>query len=131
MTAGRSRLFRRAPAVVYAAAVFYGGVIDIGTLPELPGLSADKVLHALAFFGLALLVELAFYELAPARRRLLGVLLSAGAGGLLELVQAALPYRSAELWDFGADILGALLAAGASWLAWRVARRSLGVSEQV
>lgn len=124
MSGGRRALFRRAPAFLYVAGVFYGGVIDVGPLPELPALSADKVLHALAFLGLGLLIELALYELPPVRRRILAVVLSAGAGGLLELVQATLPYRSADIWDFVADALGALTSALVSWLVFRITSRS-------
>jgi VanZ family protein len=129
VTSARLRTLRRVPAVAYTVGVFYGGVIDIGALPELPGLSADKVLHGLAFAGLAGLIELFFFELAPARRRVVAAVLSSALGGLLELIQAALPYRSAELWDFGADVFGALVAAGVSWFVGRVARRRLGASE--
>jgi VanZ family protein len=37
-------------------------------------------------------------------------LLSAGLGGLLELLQSLTPYRSADFADLAADVLGAALA---------------------
>jgi len=97
--------------LVYSFALFYGGVIEIGPLPNLPGLAIDKVGHALAFAGLAALVAFALAKL-PLRRRLMSAAsASTAVGGLLELVQSALPYRSAEWLDLLADAIGAVLGA--------------------
>lgn len=97
----------------------------VGSLPAAPGGSQgslDKVLHALGFGLLAGLWCLALVELRPR----LGVLRSAAAGfalsslfgGLLELWQGWLGYRSCELLDWIADMAGALVVAGA-WAALR------------
>ncbi len=62
------------------------------------------------------------------RRGLLVALgMSVAVGGLLECVQALLPYRSAEWGDLIADSVGAALAAALLALAGRRGRPSAGV----
>lgn len=117
------RLLRASPALFYAVAVFYGGVMDIGPLPDTPGLPLDKLLHALAFLVLEWLVELALIEVETRVRRPIAVGVASAVGILLEGVQAALPHRSAELLDCVADVVGALL--GAVLLALFTRRRPL------
>lgn len=99
-------------ACVYGAVLFYFGVIDIGQLPTVPVISTDKLLHAGCFGGLELLVEWAAAEQPRWRRMLLGIGVTVAAGGVLELVQAGLPYRSADWFDWFADAFGALVGAG-------------------
>ncbi|AUX42514.1 uncharacterized protein SOCE26_039470 [Sorangium cellulosum] len=117
---------RRVPAALYTIALFYGGCADIG-LPTMPEVPFDKITHFGAFLGLEWLLELALAEAAAAPRRRAAVTMSAGAGGLLELAQAALPYRSAEWLDLLADSLGALAGA---WLLMLLVRwRTPGAAE--
>jgi len=118
---------RRTLPFLYASLVFWGGVTDIGELPHTRLIASDKILHSAAFFGLELLVEWALLEREPRSRRLLAIAASAGVGGTLELVQAALPYRSADIWDFIADSIGALAAALCLYLLARI-QRGGGVS---
>jgi VanZ family protein len=108
--------WRTLPVWVYAIALFTGGVIDIGELPGAKSLPSDKILHIACFFGLEVLIEWALPELVGRKRRLLAIGLSVGLGALLELVQAALPYRSAEFLDLAADALGACLGALGVWV---------------
>jgi VanZ family protein len=111
-------------AVVYAFAIFALGVADFGPLPVPSRLPIDKLQHFLAFGAFVWVLELALLELGPQRRRVYSVLVSAVCGSLLELVQSALPHRSAELLDLVADILGALFAAALSALAaWLAGQR--------
>lgn len=120
---------RALPALLYTAVLLYAGVIDVGPLPNIPHVATDKLLHAVAFAGLAMLVELALLRLPARKRHALSSGISAGVGALLELVQSALPYRSAELLDLLADIVGAVL--GTALMAWLVRlweARSLRVS---
>jgi len=115
---------RRSLALAYLAGVFWLGTIDLGPLPLDERLPTDKLGHIAAFAGLVWVVELALLELGAARRRACAFVSSAGAGGLLELVQGALPHRSADVGDWVADCIGAVLAvvlscAGARWFAAR------------
>ncbi|HWA74841.1 MAG TPA: VanZ family protein [Polyangiaceae bacterium] len=129
MSAATGRFpWRALPALLYAAGIFYGGVIDIGPLPTVTFVATDKLLHALAFAGLAVL---AFFGLGTGslrRRQVLSVCLSTAAGGLLELIQTALPYRSGDWLDLLADAIGAVV--GAASLGW-VSRSFAGRGQRV
>lgn len=109
------------PAVVYASVIFVAGSLPQGPETELVFAFQDKLLHLLAFGGLAVLVWRAARHLWPAKERvwLLGVSLGGAAlvGGVLELWQALLPTRSADVLDWLADVAGALLAVLALWRA--------------
>lgn len=103
---------RVVPLVVYTVFIFV-----MGSLPTKGGKGgiSDKVLHAVAF---GVLVPLSFTAIgyfaaqrAWLRRLAFAVLYSAALGGLLELWQGLLAYRSQELLDFVADVVGALLGA--------------------
>jgi VanZ family protein len=91
-------------------------ILVIGSLPVAPPGTqhfSDKTLHCIAFGILAWLACRAFRYCspeAPARALGLGFASSVALGGALELWQAFLPYRSAELLDFVADAVGALIA---------------------
>lgn len=104
------------PALLYVFAIFYGGSVGMATVPGVDFVSADKLLHAAAFAGMQLVVLRAVrFELpriAFSRQNLLTLGIVSALGGLLELYQAALPHRSAELLDWIADTLGAAVAAG-------------------
>ena len=119
------------PAAAYAGAIFYAGLIHMGELPELGFVPTDKLLHAVVFGGLALLLARAAHWLRPLvslRKTLLFSAWGASLLGLfLELCQAFVPYRSADGWDWVADTIGAMLASGIAFavLLWR-ARRSPG-----
>jgi VanZ family protein len=101
------------PAVLYVFAIFYTGMIH---LPRVDApTNFDKVMHAGAFGFMQLVVLRAVaFEVAriPARRQnLIAFILVVAAGGLLEVVQSFTSYRSAELLDWIADIIGAGLVA--------------------
>jgi len=119
------------PALVYAGALFYGGLIHLGALPEVGFVATDKLLHALAFSGLALLLARAAHWRRPraslSRKLWFGAAGSSALGLLLEVCQAFTKYRSADPWDWVADTVGALLAVGVVSLlfAW-VPRRAHG-----
>ena len=119
------------PALGYAGALFYWGLIHIGALPEVGFVATDKLLHALAFGGLALLVARAVHWLRPgiplAKKLWLGCAGSSFLGLLLEVCQAFTAYRSADLLDWVADTVGALLALGLAFtlFAW-MPRRAHG-----
>jgi hypothetical protein len=102
-----------APAIVYTAFIFVMGSVPGG--PPGPGVS-DKVQHLVAFGLMVLPIRRALRFFVPgwsAPRRVWTSAVGASAvGALLELWQSLLSYRSAELLDWVADTLGALLVAG-------------------
>jgi VanZ family protein len=104
------------PAAIYVATIFYTGLIRLGRLPEVGFMPTDKFLHTVTFAGLVFVLVRALRVLAPELTygKLLfgGALLSSGFGALLEVCQAFVPYRSADLWDWVADTVGAAIAAG-------------------
>ncbi|MEZ4223806.1 MAG: VanZ family protein [Polyangiaceae bacterium] len=122
------------PALLYVVAVFYGGGMRGSVVPTQEIRFGDKILHAIAFGAMVLVLRRAYAWLSPTwsagRVLWLSALTSALVGGLLELYQMALPHRSAEWLDFIADALGAaLVAAALHWLTpRRDARSSRGFS---
>lgn len=101
------------PGALYTALLFYTGLIRIGKLPEVGFVATDKLLHALVFGGLALLIARAAHWFGPLqtlpRKLFLGALGSSFAGMVLEVCQAFTTWRSADLWDWVADSIGAAL----------------------
>lgn len=89
----------------------------------------DKVLHFLAFGGLSLLCVPLVSALGAvhglSRRVQIGLCASYATlvGGLLEVVQALLPYRSAEWLDVMADTAGAFVASTLIWILFPSLRR--------
>jgi VanZ family protein len=127
MSAVRSGFwFQVAPAFAYVVAVFIGGSLKLGPLPEGEAIGMDKLLHLVAFAGMQLVMLRALRfekpELGTAFQAAIAAVLAIVAGGFLELWQAALPYRSAELLDWVADAIGATLAAVISVLVLRGAK---------
>ncbi|NLE88838.1 MAG: VanZ family protein [Myxococcales bacterium] len=107
-----------APALLYVLAVFYLGSISTDPLAEVSFDWKDKVIHAIVFGGmqltLARAVRFLWPELTIRRVAVVSAVAATLCGGLLELWQAALPHRTAELLDFLADALGAAVA-GVWW----------------
>jgi VanZ family protein len=105
-----------APAALYVGALFYTGLIRLAQLPEVGFMPTDKLLHGLAFGGLALLCVRAarvfLWRASSGPRIWFGIGMASFFGALLEACQYFVPYRSAELLDWVADTVGALLAAG-------------------
>lgn len=101
---------RVVPAILYVATIFYGGLArPTGGGPTFT--HADKVLHAIAFAMMQVVVLRAVRYQLPAlgfrRQNLLALVLVVAAGGLLELAQMQSAFRSAEWLDLVADALGA------------------------
>lgn len=107
------------PALVYASVIFVAGSLPQGPETEFVFAFQDKLLHMLAFGGFGLLTWRALRHLWPAKERLWLLVVSLGVGafvgGALELWQALLPTRSADVFDWLADIAGAACAALGLW----------------
>lgn len=65
----------------------------------------DKVAHAVAFFGFAVLADIAWQKAFWLYK---GLPLAA-YGALIEILQGMTPYRSMDVYDFLADFAGILL----------------------
>jgi VanZ family protein len=104
-----------APAVLYVLAIFYAGSVSQGPQLDVGFIAPDKLLHAVAFFGMQLTMFRAVRwkraELGTARLALVALAISAAIGALLEFWQMTLPHRSADVLDWLADIAGAGAAA--------------------
>lgn len=115
-TRRRAFLLQVVPAVTYAVAIFYGGLIRMSALPEVGLVATDKLLHGAVFGFLTLLLARAarfFFAHASLPGCLwLGALGASLLGALLEVCQAFVPYRSADPLDWIADTIGAALALG-------------------
>ena len=120
----RGRFWRRTQAQILAIAlVVYWAVLCVGT--HVPGgvivtpPTSDKVLHAVAYLGLTLLLVLLSRHLGWQRWRLYaGTLLIASCYGAMdELGQILVPGRNADVNDWAADVLGAVAGLTLYWLA--------------
>lgn len=104
--------------VCVTAFIFWIGSVPAG--PSSPNVN-DKLAHFLAFGALAVACApvAASVGAALGRPRLHQLVACASyssvVGGLLEIWQAMLPYRTAEWLDFVADVAGALVACGCVW----------------
>jgi VanZ family protein len=102
----------RAAAVAWAAVILASGLLPTQDVIEAASRGRDDAVttagHFAAYVLLGFLVgvALAGWEVR-AGSLLLGLALSAALGGLVELVQAPLPYRSAEMMDLIVDVAGA------------------------
>lgn len=101
------------PAVAYVAIIFVGGSLSGG---ETYVTMTDKQLHAVAFGVMVPLLARAVHYLRPAlglpARLGVSAAASSGIGALLELWQAILPHRDADVLDWVADSMGAVAAGG-------------------
>ena len=107
--------------MAYATLVLLLAVIPTG--PELALGRLDKVAHLCEYLLFAwLLVQAIRASRLPERDYLLWAWIYATSyGGLIELLQALLPWRSAEWGDAVANAIGAALGV---WLGERIPRRA-------
>jgi VanZ family protein len=110
----KSFVWRWGPVVAYMAAIFVMSSIP-GTEVPLPALwRYDKVLHATAFAGLAVLT------LRASRRPALAIGLATVYGALDELHQRYTPHRSSDPADLLADFVGACIGTALALLTVRM-----------
>lgn len=109
-----------APVAIYMAAIFH-----VSSVPDvsLPVGTSDVSLHALAYFGLAVLVVRALAGGLPrridARVALLAMLITVAYGVSDEVHQTWVAGRFAEMKDLAADAAGAVAGTFACW-AWGI-----------
>jgi VanZ family protein len=99
------------PAIAYVAFIFVGGSVSGG---ETYVTMTDKQLHAVAFGVMVPLLARATRFVRPQLALTSQLAVSAAAssliGALLELWQAVLPHRNADVFDWVADTIGAVTA---------------------
>jgi VanZ family protein len=103
-------------AVAYAALIFWLSH-QPDPLPFVPRawLSSDKLLHGIEYAGLGGLVAVALGArgVRPGRALAAAALLASAYGATDELHQALVPGRVADVADWAADTVGAILGAAA------------------
>jgi VanZ family protein len=98
-----------------------GAIFSVSSVPgpPTPG-GSDKLLHVLAYLGLAVVVVRALAGGLPRRIGLAiavtALLITIGYGATDEVHQRFVPGRSGEVYDFVADAAGALAGTIACWL---------------
>ena len=103
----RRRAAARVGAVAWAALLFGLSSLPAGATPSSP-LSFpgdDKVVHAVLYAVLGALLRVALGRTGPA------VVLAAAYGATDEFHQSFVPGRDADLFDWFADVVGAVLGA--------------------
>jgi VanZ family protein len=100
------------PLYAYTLVVFVACTVPVA-VPQHGGLWTDKTDHLVAFAVFEMLVVRALHKAkqSPLRRHVWAIALSALYGGVVEVWQGLVPWRSMELLDWVADVLGALLGA--------------------
>jgi VanZ family protein len=97
--------------LAWTVLIFVGGSAKLpGPALATPAIGWDKIAHLLGFFLTQRIAARALrHDLggSAVRVAVAGGLVSVALGGLLELYQATLPHRSADIWDFVADSIGA------------------------
>jgi VanZ family protein len=96
--------------VLFLTALVVGTVLALIPSSGMGVKHLDKVQHALAFFSLAALLDMASLR----RFWQWKVPLLLGYGAMIEVLQAFLPWRSFSVADWFADALGI----GIYWLVW-------------
>ena len=115
MKENRTRaLIFRLVMLLYIIGVAWLCFANFHKLPQAPrtflGLPLDKIVHFCMFFPFPVLAFLAYDRFTEKPWQALAALVSICAfgcifAGITEIVQGALPYRSQDIHDFGADCL--------------------------
>jgi len=107
------------PALGYAALIFYLSS-QPSPLPSLTGRVADKLLHLVEYAAFAAVASWGLSHLmAVAAAGRWAAVIGSLYGATDEFHQWFVPHRSAEVADWVADTIGALLGALAAWLVLR------------
>lgn len=119
----RRHVYYTTPLVIWALAIVFASLAPPSRLP--PGLSfdfGDKVEHAIAYLVFGLLLSRGYFRATlPSLPKMVVIFLLAGLWGYyLEALQGMTDYRTMDLWDALANIVGALLGCTAWYVfKWR------------
>jgi len=122
--------------LVWGAVILVVSVVPVewvfGLAPESTWAQSGSLGHAFEFGLFAVLVSVAVARArgdgGPTAGFLAGAAAGLGYGAAIELIQAPIPYRSADPRDFALDALGVAAALGLLWYARRRARRAAPVA---
>ena len=84
------------PVSLWVALIPLDNIVD-------PAVISDKILHFVAFFGFAVLIDA---SMKPANYWFWSGWPLVAYGALIEILQSFTPYRSFSGWDWVADIVG-------------------------
>ena len=110
------RALRRTVFFAYIALVFASTLAPLSGDMYRAVSGLDKLAHVVLFSGVAFVTywsQKAAGEPSP----LFAAGFAAAMAALIELIQSALPYRSGDIWDFFAGLLGAVLGAAVGYFA--------------
>ena len=99
------------PTVIIIAAIFF---LSTRPIPALNGRHLDKVLHFIVYGIVAVLSYLSFSQSGFKKPILWAIGLTVLVGILDESLQATSRWRSSSLYDFIADVIGAIAGAFAA-----------------
>ncbi|MGE0758350.1 MAG: VanZ family protein [Pirellulaceae bacterium] len=96
------------------ALVAYWASMFVGTHLPNPGLDrlsvSDKTLHFSGYFGLGLLLSWVLLKFRPSIAGMLTTMVIVGVYGMAdELTQELVPSRTADAWDWAADVGGGMM----------------------
>jgi len=94
---------------IYSFLVIVVALVPVKFPPQVLFSFQDKIIHALIYFLLAFLAVNTFWRKKIANPKICSFFYAFSLGLFMELVQHFLPYRSFELGDILANLLGSLL----------------------
>ena len=113
-------------SVIVAMLILYASLIRAPHFQLPPVAFADKWSHLLAYavLGCALTVNMIRDEVGKRGLWLIGLLVPIAYGGIIEIVQGAFfPPRTADWWDWIADIVGTVIGTGIVMMIWQARKR--------
>jgi VanZ family protein len=106
--------------IIWFFLVLLASVIHFPSIPsDLPDLPFDKIAHFVMYGITSIAVfRVLIRTCTPKRALLLAVIISAGYGLFMEVIQSFIPWRSFELLDQAANTLGAAMTGLAYKRVW-------------
>ena len=102
------------PTILVCTLVLILSIINIGVLPKTDVPSADKIVHAIMYFGITgmlMLNQTSYFRNQITKVQLyFAFLFSVGFGILMEIIQYFLPWRSGSIYDLIANTFGTIIA---------------------
>ena len=115
MNGARSLLWRWGPPVLYLGLVY--GLSSVPTIPAVGIYGLDKLLHAIEYTVLGLLLSRAAGWPRSLSTRLVLIVIGVAAGAVDEWIQSHTPGRESTIGDWIADSIGVICGVQlASWL---------------